>query len=145
MRMSALGDLDELGAALGLARSFLQDGSGAQIIARIQQDLITLSAEVACEDATANPRQHITAEDIARLEAAIDEREKVLPPQKDFVISGPPKAAAALHLARAVCRRAERSVVALHMDKPVRADLLAYLNRLSDLLFILAREAAEAC
>ncbi len=143
-RIATLGELDELSASLGLTRAFLPGGALERLIARIQEDLIILSSEVASEDKTDKLQRRISAEDITRLEAAIDEREKALPPQDGFVLPGPPQSAAALHLARAVCRRAERRLVALHREKPMRPDLLAYINRLSDLLFILAREAAEA-
>lgn len=141
--IAALGDIDELNAALGMARSLTAGSETAQLIERIQQGLITLSAEIAFEDTSAQLPQRISPEDINRLEAAIDEAEAKLPLQKEFILPGPPAASAALHAARAVCRRAERRVVALHREKPVRPELLAYLNRLSDLLFALAREAAQ--
>lgn len=142
LRISALGDLDELNAALGLARSILAEGAASQLILQIQESILKLSAEIALEGDVEAMSPRISQDDVGRLETEIDEREKTLEPLKAFVLPGPPQAAAALHLARAVCRRAERTVVALHLEKPVRPELLAYVNRLSDLLFILARVAA---
>jgi cob(I)alamin adenosyltransferase len=141
--IAVLGDIDELSAVLGMARSHAASAETAQLIERIQQNLITLSAEVAADDKTAQLPQRITPEYIAMLEAGIDAREAKLPELTGFILPGPPGASAVLHLARAVCRRAERSVVALHREKPVRPEMLAYLNRLSDLLFVMAREAAQ--
>jgi cob(I)alamin adenosyltransferase len=141
--IATLGDIDELNAALGLARSHSASAEAAQLIEHIQQDLITLSSEIAVDDKMAQLSQRITPEDIARLEATIDAREAKLPELTGFVLPGPPGASAVLHMARAVCRRAERCVVELHREKPVRPELLAYLNRLSDLLFVMAREAAQ--
>ncbi len=143
MLISALGDIDELNAALGMARSLIANGETAQAIGRIQQGLITLSAEIAFEDRMAHLERRIMPEDIAALESAIDKGEAKLLPLEDFVLPGPPAGSAALHFARAVCRRAERCVVSLHREKPLRPELLAYLNRLSDLLFVMAREAAQ--
>lgn len=141
--IATLGEIDELSAALGMARAHAASADTAQLIEHIQQGLITLSAEIAFDDNSAQFSQRITPEDIVKLEVAIDGREAKLPELTGFVLPGPPGASAALHMARAVCRRAERSVVALHREKALRPDLLAYLNRLSDLLFVMAREAAQ--
>ncbi len=141
--IATLGDIDELNASLGMARTHASSAETAQLIERIQQNLITLSAEIAFDDKTAQLSQRITPEDIARLEVGIDEGEARLRELAGFVLPGPPGASAVLHMARAVCRRAERGVVGLHREKPLRPELLAYLNRLSDLLFVMAREAAQ--
>jgi len=140
--IATLGDIDELSAVLGMARAHAASADNLQLIEHIQQDIITLSAEIAVDDKTAQLSQRITPEYIARLETAIDAREAKLPVLTGFVLPGPPAASAVLHMARAVCRRAERCVVSLHREKPLRPELLAYLNRLSDLLFVMAREAA---
>ena len=141
--IATLGEIDELSAALGMARTHAPSSESAQLIERIQQDLLTLSAEIAFDDKTAQLPKRIALEDVSKLEAAIDEREAKLPELRGFILPGPPGTSAVLHMARAVCRRAERSVVALHREKALRPDLLAYLNRLSDLLFVMARESAQ--
>ena len=112
------------------------------MLAQTQVDLFTLGAELACVPGKEEKLSMtlIDGEDAARLEHAIDDAEKELPPLKTFVLPGGSAQAAALHLARTVCRRAERLVLALP-DAPARSDLVVYLNRLSDLLFVLARKA----
>jgi cob(I)alamin adenosyltransferase len=112
------------------------------ILAPIQEDLFTLGAELACvpgKEAKLGMTP-IGDTEIARLERAIDEADGACTPLKSFVLPGGSSQAAALHVARTVCRRAERSVLALE-DAPARRDVVIYLNRLSDLLFALARWA----
>jgi cob(I)alamin adenosyltransferase len=142
LRVEAYGTVDELNATLGLARATKLDPDSEAILARAQVDLFTLGAELACvpgkEEKLNMPL--LAAEDAERLEKAIDHAEAFVPPLKYFVLPGGSAQAAALHLARTVCRRAERSVLALDDGEP-RAELVIYLNRLSDLLFVLARRA----
>lgn len=141
-RVEAYGTVDELNAVLGVARS---TGLGAftdGVLARVQVDLFTLGAELACvpgkEEKLAMPL--LNDADAERLEHAIDEAESHLAPLQTFILPGGSPQAAALHLARTVGRRAERALLAID-DAPPRGGLVIYLNRLSDLLFVLARLA----
>lgn len=141
-RVEAYGTVDELNSTVGIARATKLDPFAEGVLAQVQVDLFTLGAELACvpgkEDKLAMTL--VDGDDAARLERAIDDAEKELPPLKTFVLPGGSAQAAALHLARTVCRRAERAVLALD-DTPARTDVVIYLNRLSDLLFTLARHA----
>jgi cob(I)alamin adenosyltransferase len=142
-RIEAFGAVDELNAVLGLARAGDLPAEIDVVIAKIQHDLFALGAELA----TPNPAKHgtalIGAPAIAALESAIDQFEAKLPALRQFILPGGVPAAAQLHLARTVCRRAERRLATLIAvaTEPVSPDALIYLNRLSDLLFVLARAA----
>jgi cob(I)alamin adenosyltransferase len=145
-RVSAYGDVDELNTALGLARTHLApfDGELDAILGGLQSALFDLGAELATPPG--GPQKASTPlgeEDVARVERIIDRLQEGLPVQKHFVLPGGSPAAAALHLARTVCRRAERSVVKLREGEPVGAQALIFLNRLSDLLFVMARAANQ--
>ena len=140
--MVAYGDVDELNAAIGVVRSLVKKADLARLLASVQRDLFALGAQLADPNRRVVSRRAkaaIGAARIGRLERAIDRREAELPPLRAFVLPGGTSTAAALHLARTVCRRAERSVVALGRQAEVEPRLLVYLNRLSDLLFVLAR------
>ncbi len=141
-RVEAYGTVDELNAVLGLARAKGLDAFTDGVLARVQLDLFTLGAELACvpgkEEKLAMPL--LQGADAQRLEAAIDEGEAKLAPLQTFILPGGSEAAATLHFARTVCRRAERALLALD-DAPARGMLVIYMNRLSDLLFVLARLA----
>jgi len=142
LRVDAYGTVDELNATIGLARASRLDPESETILAEVQVDLFTLGAELACvpgKEAKLNMKL-IDDADAARLEGAIDRAESFCAPLKYFVLPGGSPQAAALHLARTVCRRAERAVLAIDDGAP-RTQLVVYLNRLSDLLFILARAA----
>ena len=139
-RVEAYGDVDELNACLGLARASGADHEIADELIRLQRDLFALGAQLA------DPGEKIAArvtkaalgdDDVARLEQLIDRYEAELPALRRFILAGGSPAGAALHVARAVCRRAERRMVAL--EPAVDAVLVRYVNRLSDLLFVLAR------
>jgi cob(I)alamin adenosyltransferase len=139
-RLDTYGDVDELNAWLGLVRASGVDADLDATLERIQKDLFALGAQLA--DPGSKLAERVTKaiiadQDIARLEALIDGHETELPPLRKFILAGGSKAGAALHVARTVCRRAERRMVAL--DPKVDAVLLRYVNRLSDLLFVLAR------
>jgi cob(I)alamin adenosyltransferase len=141
-RVAAYGDVDELNAALGLARSHTHDPALATLLAEIQRDLFALGAQLADPTAkvgTKKAKAAITAERIERLEEAIDARESELPPLTHFILPGGAPLGASLHLARTTCRRAERAIVALARDETVDPRVIAYVNRLADLLFVLAR------
>lgn len=139
--VEAYGTVDELNAVIGIARATGLDPFADQVLARVQSDLFTLGAEVACVPGEEHKLKMdlIEQADGARLEQAIDQAEKDLPPLKNFVLPGGSPQAAALHLARTVARRAERVLIRVPPDE--RAEVLIYLNRLSDLLFVLARRA----
>jgi cob(I)alamin adenosyltransferase len=129
-RVAAMGDVDELNSLLGLARG----------LDRIQNELFDLGADLSVPWQDGDGRLRITGEAVGRLEAEIDEANASLPELKSFVLPGGSERAARLFLARAVCRRAERTVLALSDANPLAA---VYLNRLSDLLFVLARAAND--
>lgn len=145
LRVEAYGTVDETNAAIGRARVSLSSDHRDidEVLARVQSDLFTLGAELATVPGKeAQLKMTLLGDDDAsRLERAIDAAEEGLPPLRSFVLPGGTAAAADLHLARCVARRAERLLVSLAEDEPVRAACLIYLNRLSDLLFTLARRA----
>jgi cob(I)alamin adenosyltransferase len=139
-RVDAYGDVDELNAWLGLVRAAGLDPDLDQSLVRIQQDLFALGAQLA------DPGEKIAGRvlkaalveaDVERLEALIDRLESELPPLRRFILAGGAPAGAALHVARTVCRRAERRMVSLAPAPD--AILVKYVNRLSDLLFVVAR------
>jgi cob(I)alamin adenosyltransferase len=141
-RVAAYGEVDELNAALGVALTQLTDDDLRAELARVQADLFTVGAELATPPGQAAAALPTVPEDWAgRLEGWIDRHAAGLPPLRSFILPGGAPAAAALHLARGICRRAERAVVHLRRAEPVGAPLLRYLNRLSDYLFVLARVA----
>jgi cob(I)alamin adenosyltransferase len=140
-RVAAYGDVDELGAWLGLVCTYAPDGPLVPMIGQIQRDLFALGARLAdpahrIADRVAKASMGET--DVARLESWIDDLEASLPPLRRFILSGGSPEGAALHVARTICRRAERAAVGLGPDA-VEPGLLIYLNRLSDLLFVMAR------
>ena len=143
LRVSAYGDVDELNSALGVAREELPEGDLRALVDALQSELFTLGAELATPDAAAAPKQvpRITDALVVRLEQEIDRLTAELPEMKSFILPGGSRAGAALHLCRTVCRRAERKVVSLAESAKVSPQALAYLNRLSDLLFMMARAA----
>jgi cob(I)alamin adenosyltransferase len=142
LRVEAYGTVDEVNATLGAARAAGLDPFTDEVLRHVQVDLFTLGAELACVPGKeAKLSLPLIAEvDIQRLEESIDAGEAKLPALQTFILPGGSAQAAALHLARTVCRRAERAVLAID-DGPPRSALVIYLNRLSDLLFVLARVA----
>jgi cob(I)alamin adenosyltransferase len=141
-RVEAYGTVDETNAFLGVARATGLDAAIDAVLAHVQEDLFTMGAELACVPGReAKLGMGLLGEgDIQRLEHAIDEADAACPPLKSFVLPGGTPQAAALHVARTVCRRAERAVLAVD-DAAPRREVVVYLNRLSDLLFALARRA----
>ena len=140
-RVSTYGDVDELNACLGLARAQSTDEELEAMLEQIQRDLFALGsrlADPAHKIAGRVVKAVVTPDDISRLEGWIDRLEADLPPLRSFILPGGDVAGATLHVARTVCRRAERAMVALGGLEP---DLLVYINRLSDLLFVMARAA----
>jgi cob(I)alamin adenosyltransferase len=143
VRVDAYGEVDELNACLGAARAALDDVDLEQTLVLIQQELFAVGARLADPSARISGRvvkAVVPAEAIQRLEQTIDRLEQELPPLRRFILPGGGTAGALLHLARTVCRRAERRVVALGPDT-VDTIVIVYLNRLSDLLFVMARAA----
>jgi cob(I)alamin adenosyltransferase len=142
-RLEVCGPLDELNCWLGLVRCEPLPAAVAALIEQIQRRLFDVGAELASVGASRAMLPGIASDDVRSLEEAIDRCEAKLDPLGTFILPGGSRAAALLHLARAVCRRAERRMVSLAQGEPgaVSADLLAYINRLSDLLFVLARTA----
>ncbi len=143
-RVDSYGAVDELNSCIGIARA--QPGPVADLdglLANIQSALFDLGAELATnpDSEKVSGLPQIGTSEISELEGAIDRFETELPALKTFILPGGTPFAAHLHLARTVCRRAERRVVALSDSSPVRDELGVYLNRLSDLLFVLARVA----
>jgi cob(I)alamin adenosyltransferase len=142
-RVAAYGDVDELNAWLGFARTEMAGTDLAEMLLQIQRDLFALGARLADPSrkiAARVEKAAVTSEDISRLEGWIDRLESDLPPLRRFILAGGSRGGAALHLARTICRRAERTIVSLGPDG-FEPELLIYVNRLSDLLFVMARTA----
>jgi cob(I)alamin adenosyltransferase len=139
-RVDAYGQVDELNAALGLAVLHAPPGPDAELLRSVQNDLFDVGADL-CVPGAAGAGLRVTAAQAERLERAIDRVNDRLAPLTSFILPGGSAAAAWLHLARTACRRAERSVVALARAEPVNPRAVVYLNRLSDLLFVLGRAA----
>lgn len=140
-RVAAYGDVDELNAFLGVARAHVR-ADLSRLLLGVQQDLFAIGAQLADPTqkvASRRSKAAVSAARVRRLEKAIDTREAKLRPLRAFVMPGGPPSAAHLHVARAVCRRAERSVMTLARDVGLDGRVIVYLNRLSDLLFVLAR------
>lgn len=140
-RIDSYGTIDELNAVLGVARAEQLDPGADAVVARLQDDLFTVGAALADPDPAGKFHNAVKPELSARLEAEIDLMEAELPPLSQFILPGGTLGAAQLHLARTICRRAERMVVRLDQTPQglVPPNLIVYLNRLSDLLFVLAR------
>lgn len=141
LRVTAYGEVDETNAVIGLVLAHSKSARLSTLLRQVQTDLFALGAELADVRKTRSrqAKAAVTSALVTRLEKAIDERDRELPPLSAFVLPGGSQAAALLHFARTVCRRAERSVVALARTSKVEPLTIVYLNRLSDLLFVLAR------
>lgn len=131
--IQAQGDVDELNSFIGLLISRTENSELLEVFSRIQHDLFNVGAELSVS------QQYIQDQDVRFLEQTLDHYNDDLPPLKEFILPGGGEAAALCHVARAVCRRAERSLVSLKREQAIGSGMLAYLNRLSDLLFVLAR------
>jgi cob(I)alamin adenosyltransferase len=144
-RVEAYGEVDELNSAIGVARAAAPVALFDELLESIQRDLFAIGGQLASPDPEkvrkALEKAGLSEERVALMERAIDEADRELPPLTAFVLPAGSAKAAALHLARTVCRRAERSVVGLSRDTAVSPLFVVYLNRLSDLLFTLARLA----
>lgn len=145
-RVSTYGEVDELNAALGVAGAELEDADLREWLSAIQASLFNLGGELAVPDVEALEAKgkgipRVADAEVDELERWIDQLDSELTPLRNFVLPGGTRAAAALHLARTVCRRAERRVVWLAEREEIAPVLIRYLNRLSDLLFVMARTA----
>jgi cob(I)alamin adenosyltransferase len=149
-RMEAIGAVDELNAAIGFAAAAVQvadcfdDGDPVPgLLGSVQQNLLVAGTELMApsREGSGKDLPRLAGGDVTRLEAAIDDLTARLPELRNFIVPGGTETAARLHLARAVCRRAERRVTTLRRNEDVSPDVCGYLNRLGDLLFILARYA----
>ena len=134
LRVHALGDVDELNSAIGLLVAEISKAEIAQVLSQVQHDLFDLGGELSIPGHAMVGEEHV-----ARLEQAIQNWNSELTPLKEFILPGGTHPAAAAHLARTICRRAERSVVALGAREKIGEPVRRYLNRLSDLLFIAGR------
>lgn len=142
-RIDAYGTVDELNSWIGLVRDQDVNAPRRELLKEIQDRLFTLGAALATDSAaTHKPLPPLLAADVTRLEEAMDAMDTTLPPLRVFVLPGGHQAVSFCHLARTVCRRAERLVIALHADAPVDELIITYLNRLSDYLFVLSRAMA---
>lgn len=133
-RIAALGDVDELNSAIGLLLTEALSDEVSADLSAIQHDLFDMGAELCIPGHVA-----VTDEQVARLDARLAHYNATLPPLREFILPGGSRGAAQAHVARTICRRAERAVVALARIDPVNPPVRQYLNRLSDLMFVLAR------
>lgn len=144
-RVAAYGDVDELNSVLGFAMACDPIDREGELLASVQHDLFAIGGQLASPEpekvSKALQKAHIDSDRVATLEAAIDRADDELEELTAFVLPGGTQKAAAFHVARTVCRRAERSIVTLSATQPVLPIIVVYLNRLSDLLFTLARIA----
>ena len=141
LRMTAIGEVDEANAAIGVAIATLPEDAITEHLLEIQNDLFDLGADIATPGEVEGALRIVISQ-VRRLEDDIDVMNTRLSPLESFILPGGSAAVAALHLARAIVRRAERAAVALHEVEPLNPQLLAYLNRLSDHLFVAARFVA---
>jgi cob(I)alamin adenosyltransferase len=138
-RIEAYGQVDELNASIGLALNYVKNKNSKKTLHKIMNDLFRVGAELSSAGTSSRDVPKITAEHTDVLEKEIKRVENKLPKQKSFILPAGSKGAAHLHLAKAICRRAERRVVFLRSHLEFNLELIKYLNRLSDLLFIYAR------
>jgi cob(I)alamin adenosyltransferase len=139
-RVEAYGDVDELNSFIGGAVAFLRDETLVRVLSEIQKDLFSVGAQFANPKfKSATERFQLRRARIEELEKGIDEFETELPALRQFILAGGGPAGSLLHIARTVCRRAERRVVSLSEKVEVNPDVIEYLNRLSDFLFVIAR------
>lgn len=141
LRLQAYGDIDELNSVIGLARATGLSAPLDEWLLGIQNTLFVLSSEIAVPkpEEINMPIPKVSADNVTALEKMIDELDGSLEPLKTFILPGGMPGAAQLHVARTTCRRAERGLQTLHQSEPLSSDALTYINRLSDLLFTMAR------
>ncbi len=142
-RICAYGSIDELNATLGLARAHSLPPELDSFLVAIQSELFSIGAELATPDPEKHGLKWESGDSVASMEGWIDSLESELPPLRNFILPGGTLQGAQLHVARTVCRRAEREIVGLSIDRELSdiGHIVIYLNRLSDLLFVMARYA----
>ena len=133
-RIHVLGEIDELNSLIGVLQLETMPEESHELLTNIQHDLFDLGGELCIPGMAV-----IQTDQVHYLERTLDELNEVLEPLKEFILPGGSRAAAVTHHVRTVCRRAERAIAVLHSDEPVRSEVLQYINRLSDLFFVLAR------
>lgn len=143
LRIEAYGTVDELNAHLGLVRDSIQNEEARTMLKEIQDRLFTIGANLASDPDKSMSTPDLLPTDVEALEQQMDQMDTSLPPLKNFILPGGHPTVSYCHLARTVCRRAERQVVALAVNEPVDDIVLIYLNRLSDYLFVLGRKVAQ--
>jgi cob(I)alamin adenosyltransferase len=149
MRMHAIGSVDEANSAIGLAISMMSEGADAEALRDVQNDLFDLGADIATPAGDGDdfaPSQmvlRIVPTQVAWIEDAIDNANEALAPLNSFILPGGSAGASALHVARATVRRAERDLVAVSANEAINPQALAYINRLSDYLFVLCRKVND--
>lgn len=141
LRVEAYGNVDELNSVLGLARAFLKDKQLDALLEELQKDLFVAGADLASVGGGVREVPRITQDRITELERTIDKFEEELVPLKVFILPSGGPAGSILHYARTVARRAERRIVTLSKEEKVNDQMIPYINRLSDLLFVMARVA----
>lgn len=141
LHIEALGVLDELNSLLGVTMAFLEDQKMQALLSKIQNDLFTVGADIAASHQEKLPAPRVREEQVHELEKEIDVLEAQLGMPKKFILPGGTRTSALLHLCRAVTRRAERVLVRLQQQVTINPELLCYINRLSDLFYVLARQA----
>lgn len=139
VRISAYGTVDELNSTIGMVLSYSLSDLGIEILEQVQNDLFVVGATLATPDPEKSRIDQVGDSEIKGLETWIDKLEEDLPQLKSFILPGGGGAGSTLHFARTVCRRAERETVQLSESEEIPADAIIYMNRLSDLLFVLAR------
>ena len=142
VRLEAYGTVDELNSQLGLLHTYLTDEADRKLILWVQHKLFSVGSYLATDQTNTTLRieSQVSDEDIRRLEVAIDETDALLPPLKAFVIPGGSRGSAVCQVCRTVCRRAERRILSMSEEHEVTENVSAFVNRLSDYLFVLARK-----
>ena len=143
IRIEAYGTVDELNSHIGLVRDQSEDESVRSLLKEIQDRLFTIGSNLASDPTKKMEVPDVLESDVQLLELAMDEMDKALAPLKNFILPGGHPFVSQCHIARCICRKAERNVVALHQNEPVPVIILQYLNRLSDFLFLLSRKIAK--
>ena len=143
LRIESYGTVDELNSYIGLLRDFLQDEATRDFLKAIQDRLFTIGANLASDPDKSMSTPDLLESDVQALEQQMDRMDETLPALKNFILPGGHPTVSYCHIARTVCRRAERQVVALAANEAVDEIIMVYLNRLSDYLFVLSRKVAQ--
>lgn len=145
LRVDSYGEVDELNSVLGIVQSIVNDGEIKELIESIQNGLFIMGGDLATPDNSEIGVPRIDSEMIEKFESLIDKYVREVGDLKEFILPGGSEPSSFLHLARTICRRAERKIVALNQEEKINSNLIIYINRLSDLLFMLARVINKRC